>query len=65
MQVCRRTKLDGQFYKLTPEELAEFHHRFVNPNTARAIVGGCLWHNALNILGLFVEKVAKRNPRKT
>jgi len=49
-------------YKLTPEELAEFHHRFVAEYGAR-IVGGCCGTTPEHIRAV-VEKVANATPAK-
>jgi 5-methyltetrahydrofolate--homocysteine methyltransferase len=49
-------------YKLTPEELADFHHRFVTEYGAR-IVGGCCGTTPDHIKAV-VEKVANVKPAK-
>ena len=49
-------------YKLTPQELAEFHHRFVTEYGAR-IVGGCCGTTPEHIKAV-VDKVADSQPAK-
>src|SRR3954466_3385929 len=49
-------------YKLTPQELADFHHRFVTEYGAR-IVGGCCGTTPEHIKAV-VEKVANAQPAK-
>src|SRR3954451_11153172 len=49
-------------YKLTPQELAHFHHRFVTEYGAR-IVGGCCG-TTLEHIKAVVEKVANATPAK-
>src|SRR5438270_9289917 len=49
-------------YKLTPAELAEYHHRFVTEYGAR-IVGGCCGTTPEHIKAV-VEKVANAQPAK-
>src|SRR4051794_12111756 len=49
-------------YKLTPEELADFHHRFITEYGAR-IVGGCCGTTPEHIKAV-VDKVANATPAK-